>query len=71
MFEVRWSTEARQALARHWIQGDTTRRRAITIASSEIDCLLRDIPTEAGESRHGRFRVLHEAPLAVEFILDK
>jgi hypothetical protein len=67
MFKLHWAKSARMELAQLWTTADPTLRRAITIASHEIDQQLIRRGDTAGESRGGDRRILFETPLAVTY----
>ena len=68
-YNVYWLPSAEQELTRLWL--DPTTRRRITDATNEIDRLLRDGPSQRGESRDGDLRVMFVDPLGISFIVDE
>jgi hypothetical protein len=67
MFEVRWVQSALDDLTRVWLEADSTQRRMITAATSEIDAHLRETPFQIGESRRGNLRILLLSPIGVYY----
>jgi hypothetical protein len=57
-------------LAKLWTQADSIKRRAITVASHDIDKRLSADPFGTGESRPGGRRILLIAPLGVTFRVE-
>ncbi len=55
-------------LADLWTKGPD--RNAITTAANRIDEQLSYDPHNQGESRDGRFRILFEPPLVVDYEID-
>ena len=70
MFKVRWEERAQSELTALWIQGDSTRRKAITWATQRLDDELRRHAADAGESREGRERILFAEPLMIIFRIE-
>jgi plasmid stabilization system protein ParE len=64
-YTVVWKPSARQRLADVWIAAHD--RGAVTSAADVIDRVLRDDPSEEGESRGGAARILIVPPLAVVY----
>src|SRR5438552_1310971 len=64
-FTVTWSRNAERKLARRWMAASD--RRSVTQAANSIDTQLAQDPLNAGESRSGNRRILHEPPLGVIF----
>jgi hypothetical protein len=63
-YTVIWPRRALDELTNIWMTaGD---REAVTVASAQIDRLLRASPLEQGESREDNTRVLFIRPLGVE-----
>ena len=67
MFTIRWRKSARDELATQWINADSALRKAITVASHEIETALTHDPETKGESRPNRRRIFFHAPLGVLF----
>jgi hypothetical protein len=68
-YTVIWHREALHELTDLWMTaGD---REAVTVASAQIDRLLRAAPLDQGESRDERTRVLFVSPLAVEYDVEE
>jgi hypothetical protein len=67
MYRVEWLQSALDDLTRSWIQADADQRKAITLATHQIDKHLQSDPDHVGESRHGGRRIEFFAPLAVTF----
>lgn len=68
---IRWSTTARDELAKMWLKADSYHRRALTAAADGIDNRLRTNPEDEGESRWDDWRVLFERPLGVLFRVEE
>lgn len=62
-FTVLWSLNAESRLANVWLHAPD--RRAVSAAADAIDRLLRNNAQDAGESREGNRRIIHEPPLGV------
>ncbi len=72
-YDVHWPDDVLQYLVSFYettVQGDGRETAALNAALSEIDDLLRRRPTQAGESRAGRRRMVSVAPLTVYFQAD-
>ena len=67
MFRVAWTRAALTELATIWVGSNSHARRAVSVATAEIDRQLSSSPFEVGESREGADRVLFESPLAIYF----
>ena len=68
-YEVIWRRAAENELAAIWMNsGD---RDAVTRASAILDRLLEDEGPNAGESRIGYWRIVHEAPLGIYFFAGR
>ena len=63
VFTVTWTSKARQQLTEIWIE--TNNRQEVSEAANRIDQLLRESPSNQGESRGGDQRILLEFPLLV------
>jgi hypothetical protein len=70
MFRVRWERRALDELTDLWTRVDSTLRNAITVASNEIDQLLRTNPLDLSESRPNGRRILFVPPLGLTFRVD-
>ncbi len=64
---LRWRKGARTELADLWLKADSVMRKAITVASHQIDVALSNNPNNKGESRDKGRRVYFHAPLGVLF----
>ena len=64
-FTIIWSDAAIRDLAAIWLY--VTDRNAVTVASAEVDRILRRDPQYVGESRPGNERVTYVGPLGVRF----
>ena len=60
---VVWLPAAERDLAELWLNSD--QRDAITLASQQLERLLRNDPNNEGEDRPHQRRILFEAPLGV------
>ena len=67
MFTIRWRRSARDELATEWINADSALRKAITVATHEIEKALSGNPETQGESRPKLRRIFFHAPLGVLF----
>ena len=67
MFTIRWRRSARDELATRWIDADSALRKAITVATHEIEKELSKNPETKGESRPNDRRIFFYAPLGVLF----
>jgi plasmid stabilization system protein ParE len=67
-FTVIWNRRALNQLAAIWT--NAADRAAVTAAADRMDAELAVDPLHAGESRHGRYRVLLEWPLSILFWVD-
>ena len=70
MMRVEWLQSALDDLADIWTRADSPRRKAITVASHDVDHRLGNDPWHAGESRSGSQRVLFAEPLIVFFRIE-
>jgi len=70
MYRVEWLQTAMDELGHVWMQADSALRKAITVASHQIDKRLQSDPENVGESRPGNRRIEFIAPLAVIFQVD-
>ncbi len=70
MFQVDWLQTALNELAAVWAGADSAQRKAITAANHAIDRRLERDPTNEGESRGPRRRILFQVPLAITFEVD-
>jgi hypothetical protein len=70
MFHVEWLQSALDELAALWVLADSELRRAITAATDDIDRRLSRDPTNEGESRPGRRRIMFVPPLAVAIRIE-
>lgn len=71
MFQVRWHSAPREALAKVWLESDSETRKLINVAAKEIDLLLKSAPLGAGESRPSGRRILFALPLAAIFRIEQ
>lgn len=67
MFEVEFTENADNNLARMWTDGSPALRKIITDASHRAEKLLQSDPYEASESRTEGRRILFVAPLGLIF----
>ncbi len=70
MFTVRWADEALDELASLWTDAPGAIRRAITVATNQIDQQLRADPMAAGESRPEGRRVFFALPLGITYRIE-
>ncbi len=69
-FTVVWRPSAEAKLADIWAAAEN--RQDVTLASDSIDSLLKNSPSEVGESREENSRFLSVPPLAVYYdVLDQ
>jgi hypothetical protein len=68
-YTVLWRREALDELAIAWMMAAD--REAVTVASAQIDRLLRAAPLEQGESREEGTRVLLIPPLGAEYEVEE
>lgn len=69
MFTIIWLPSVLDDLAAIWL--NAADRDAVNRAVSRIDQLLAAAPTQQGESRPRRARIMFERPLAVTFEVDE
>jgi hypothetical protein len=67
MFTIRWRRSARDELTTLWIGADSALRKAITVATHQIEQELSKNPETKGESRPNDRRIFFHAPLGVLF----
>ena len=67
MVTVRWRRSARDELATRWLNADSALRKAITVATHQIEKDLSKNPETKGESRPNDRRIYFHAPLGVLF----
>jgi hypothetical protein len=67
MFTIRWRRSARDELATRWLDADSALRKAITVATHQIEKELSKDPDTKGESRPKDRRIFFHAPLGVLF----
>ncbi|MGH7134719.1 MAG: hypothetical protein ACREHD_03205 [Pirellulales bacterium] len=70
MFRVEWLQSALDDLANAWLKADSSGRRQITFAASQIEAALRNDPEDQGESRTEGRRIVFVEPLAGVFRVD-
>jgi hypothetical protein len=70
MFSIYRSQEALTSLRQTWENGDAAFRDRIVQATLDMDQLLSKEPSEQGEAREGRARVLLHAPVGILFEVD-
>lgn len=68
-YTVIWRREALDELAVAWMMAAD--RDAVTVATAQIDRLLRASPLDQGESRDDDTRVLFIRPLGVEYEVEE
>ena len=68
-YTVLWTPTAERDLAELWL--DAADREAVRSAADTLDSLLRVDAHLRGESRYESLRVLHAAPLGVDFEVDE
>ena len=68
-YTVVWRPKAKSDLALLWVESSNP--SAITRAADRIDSQLRVAPTEVGESREERYRILCVLPLAVAYHISE
>jgi hypothetical protein len=71
MFTVLWGLEAMEDLTRLWTQADSPLRKAITVATHQMDKKLANDPENTGESRIGNERIDFVFPLSFRFDVDQ
>jgi len=67
MSTIRWRRSARDELAMRWIDADSALRKAITVATHQIEKELSKNPESKSESRPNDRRIFFHAPLGVLF----
>lgn len=61
-YSIRWREEASDELATIWLKAESGGRRQVTEAADAIDKALANHPTECGESRGEKRRILYVEP---------
>ncbi len=70
MYRVEWLQSALDELARLWTQADSSLRQAVSMATHQLDEILKNDPVHEGESRTKGRRITFLSPLAVIFRVE-
>jgi hypothetical protein len=70
MFSIYRSETTTSFLKQTWEQADEALQQAILHATDRLNRALADSPHEQGESRYDGLRILFEAPLGIEYLID-
>jgi hypothetical protein len=70
MFSIYRSETTTSFLKQTWEQADEALQQAILYATDQLNRVLADSPHEQGESRHDGLRILFQAPLGIEYVID-
>lgn len=69
-FSLEWKQTATDELAEIWLRANSETRRKITVATGNVDLMLKSDPYGHSESRDADRRIMFVAPLAITFRVD-